>query len=180
MQSSHGLQPVTCPDRLSPPSRAEALDHLFSRAQGFLDPAALFSREPESAPGVVRPREEFCQRLTGGVRGFLHQPDGIIRAVSRAMSDSSTLYEKLGGETGVESLVAAFYARVMRDPELGTRAFLQECARCASPFHAEGILHDVPRRPSNLLRPPSRLRPSWTRHQRTAFQPLCGPSAGNH
>ncbi len=34
------------------------------------------------------------------------------------MSDSSTLYEKLGGEAGVESLVTPFYARVMRDPEL--------------------------------------------------------------
>jgi hemoglobin len=34
------------------------------------------------------------------------------------MNDSPTLYEKLGRETGVESLVLAFYVRVLADPEL--------------------------------------------------------------
>jgi hemoglobin len=34
------------------------------------------------------------------------------------MSSNPTLYEKLGGESGVESLVIAFYVRVMRDPDL--------------------------------------------------------------
>ena len=34
------------------------------------------------------------------------------------MSSSPTLYERLGGEAGVESLVTAFYDRVLQDPEL--------------------------------------------------------------
>ena len=34
------------------------------------------------------------------------------------MSESPTLYEKLGGESGIESLVIAFYVRVIADPEL--------------------------------------------------------------
>ncbi len=35
------------------------------------------------------------------------------------MSESTTsLYEKLGGEAGIESLIIAFYVKVMADPEL--------------------------------------------------------------
>jgi hemoglobin len=34
------------------------------------------------------------------------------------MSTSPTLYEKLGGESAIETLVIAFYVRVMGDPEL--------------------------------------------------------------
>lgn len=34
------------------------------------------------------------------------------------MSSTPTLYEKLGGEAGIESLVTAFYDRVMNDGEL--------------------------------------------------------------
>lgn len=34
------------------------------------------------------------------------------------MNTNPTLYERLGGESGVESLVIAFYAKVMADPEL--------------------------------------------------------------
>jgi hemoglobin len=34
------------------------------------------------------------------------------------MSTTDSLYDKLGGEAGVESLVIAFYVRVMADPEL--------------------------------------------------------------
>lgn len=34
------------------------------------------------------------------------------------MNASPTLYDKLGGETGIESLVISFYVRVLADPEL--------------------------------------------------------------
>lgn len=34
------------------------------------------------------------------------------------MSTTESLYEKLGGDAGIESLVIAFYVRVMADPEL--------------------------------------------------------------
>lgn len=34
------------------------------------------------------------------------------------MNASPTLYEKLGGESAVETFVIAFYVRVMEDPEL--------------------------------------------------------------
>ena len=34
------------------------------------------------------------------------------------MSTTLSLYEKLGGEAGVESLVVAFYVKVMADPDL--------------------------------------------------------------
>lgn len=34
------------------------------------------------------------------------------------MTTSITLYEKLGGEAGIESLIIAFYVKVMADPEL--------------------------------------------------------------
>ena len=34
------------------------------------------------------------------------------------MSTTPSLYEKLGGSSGVESLVVAFYVKVMADPEL--------------------------------------------------------------
>jgi hemoglobin len=34
------------------------------------------------------------------------------------MSMSPTLYEKLGGESGITSLVLAFYVKVLADPEL--------------------------------------------------------------
>ncbi|MEY4484446.1 MAG: hypothetical protein RL693_1898 [Verrucomicrobiota bacterium] len=34
------------------------------------------------------------------------------------MSTNPTLYEKLGGESGIEAFVIAFYVRVMDDPEL--------------------------------------------------------------
>lgn len=34
------------------------------------------------------------------------------------MNPSPTLYDKLGGESGIESLVIAFYVRVLADPEL--------------------------------------------------------------
>lgn len=34
------------------------------------------------------------------------------------MDTSITLYEKLGGDAGIESLVISFYVRVMADPEL--------------------------------------------------------------
>jgi len=34
------------------------------------------------------------------------------------MSDSSSLYERIGGEAGFESLIPAFYERVLADPEL--------------------------------------------------------------
>ncbi len=35
-----------------------------------------------------------------------------------AMNQSPTLYERLGGEPAIESLVIAFYVKVMADPEL--------------------------------------------------------------
>lgn len=34
------------------------------------------------------------------------------------MNADATLYEKLGGEPGIESFVLAFYVRVLADPEL--------------------------------------------------------------
>lgn len=34
------------------------------------------------------------------------------------MNAPPTLYEKLGGESGIKSLVTSFYARVLADPEL--------------------------------------------------------------
>jgi hemoglobin len=34
------------------------------------------------------------------------------------MSQTSSLYDRLGGDAGIESLVVAFYVRVMADPEL--------------------------------------------------------------
>lgn len=34
------------------------------------------------------------------------------------MSENPTMYEKLGGEAGVEAFVIAFYVRVMNDPQL--------------------------------------------------------------
>lgn len=34
------------------------------------------------------------------------------------MNSTPTLYDKLGGKAGVESLVIAFYVRVMTDPDL--------------------------------------------------------------
>ena len=34
------------------------------------------------------------------------------------MSTGPTLYEKLGGDAGIESLIVAFYVKVMADPEL--------------------------------------------------------------
>ena len=35
------------------------------------------------------------------------------------MKENITLYERLGGESGIESIVLAFYARILADPELG-------------------------------------------------------------
>jgi hemoglobin len=35
------------------------------------------------------------------------------------MSEPFSIYEKLGGESGIESLIAAFYVRVLADEELG-------------------------------------------------------------
>lgn len=34
------------------------------------------------------------------------------------MSQTSSLYDRLGGDAGIESLVVAFYVRVLADPEL--------------------------------------------------------------
>lgn len=34
------------------------------------------------------------------------------------MSNTTSLYERIGGESGIESLVIDFYVRVMADPEL--------------------------------------------------------------
>ena len=34
------------------------------------------------------------------------------------MSQTSSLYDRLGGDPGIESLVVAFYVRVLADPEL--------------------------------------------------------------
>lgn len=34
------------------------------------------------------------------------------------MSNNVSLYEKIGAESGIESLMLAFYARVLEDPEL--------------------------------------------------------------
>jgi hemoglobin len=35
------------------------------------------------------------------------------------MSENTSLYEKLGGDSGIKSLIAAFYVRVLADEELG-------------------------------------------------------------
>jgi len=43
---------------------------------------------------------------------------GSILLNNQRMNTSPTLYERLGGESGIESLVIAFYVKVMADPEL--------------------------------------------------------------
>ena len=60
----------------------------------------------------------FCESRTAECEAVGCCLSGIESAVCFAMPDKPSVYDRIGGDTAIESLVVAFYVRVMGDPDL--------------------------------------------------------------